>query len=69
MKWTIANTTPMATFPVRKPTLQIDWILYRPADRWKVIEVNVIEVKVLEEVTASDHHAIFAVFGQATQDD
>lgn len=54
--WTRANEKPMATVPVDRPTKQIDFILYRPQDRWKVIEV-----KVLEEAIASDHRAVFAV--------
>ena len=55
-KWTRANAKPMATVPVKQPTKQIDFILYRTRDRWKVIEV-----KVLDEAVASDHRAIFAV--------
>ncbi|MFG0261651.1 MAG: endonuclease/exonuclease/phosphatase family protein [Novipirellula sp. JB048] len=54
--WTRANAKPIATVPVNKPTKQIDFILYRPANRWKVVEV-----KVLDEAVASDHRAIFAV--------
>lgn len=54
--WTRANEKPIATVPVNQPTKQIDFILYRPADRWKVVEV-----KVLKESVASDHRAIFAV--------
>ena len=55
-RWARANEEPMATVPVNQPTKQIDFILYRPRDRWKVIEV-----KVLDEAVASDHRAIFAV--------
>lgn len=54
--WTRADEKVMATVPVDQPTKQIDFILYRPTDRWKVIEV-----KVLDEAVASDHRAIFAV--------
>ena len=54
--WTRANEKPMATVPVKQPTKQIDYILYRQKVRWKVIEV-----KVLDEAVASDHRAIFAV--------
>lgn len=54
--WTRTNETPMATIPVDRPKRQIDFILVRPRDRWKVVEV-----KVLEEAVASDHRAIFAV--------
>jgi endonuclease/exonuclease/phosphatase family metal-dependent hydrolase len=55
-KWTLANDRPMSTIPVAKPTKQIDFILYRPMDRWKAVEVQV-----LDEAVASDHRAIFAV--------
>lgn len=54
--WTRANEKLMPTVPVNQPTKQIDFILYRPRDRWKVIEVEV-----LDEAVASDHRAIFAV--------
>lgn len=54
--WIRANAKPMATVPVHNPTKQIDFILYRPASRWKVIEVQV-----LDEAVASDHRAILAV--------
>lgn len=54
--WTPANEKPLATVPVNRPKKQIDFILYRPQDRWKVVEVNV-----LDEAVASDHRAIFAV--------
>jgi endonuclease/exonuclease/phosphatase family metal-dependent hydrolase len=54
--WTSASTRPMPTIPVANPARQIDFILYRPATRWKVVEVQV-----LDEAVASDHRAIFAV--------
>jgi endonuclease/exonuclease/phosphatase family metal-dependent hydrolase len=54
--WTRANDIPRATIPVDQPKKQIDFILYRPQDRWKVMEVQV-----LDEAVASDHRAIFAV--------
>ena len=54
--WTPTNAKPMPTVPVGKPTRQIDFILVRPAARWKVIET-----KVLDEAVASDHRAIFAI--------
>lgn len=41
--------------PVTKPNMQIDFILFRPSDQWKVVEV-----KVLDEAIASDHRPIFA---------
>lgn len=54
--WARGNEQAMPTVPVNQPTKQIDFILYRPQDRWQVIEV-----KVLDEAVASDHRAIFAV--------
>jgi endonuclease/exonuclease/phosphatase family metal-dependent hydrolase len=54
--WKRVNEDSLPTFPVDEPTRQIDHILVRPADRW-----NVIEVKVLDEADASDHRPILAV--------
>lgn len=66
--WTRANEKVLPTIPVNQPTQQIDFILFRPADRWKVIEV-----RVLDEAVASDHRAIFAVLellpGNSTRPD
>lgn len=45
-----------ATIPVGEPKRQIDFILVRPAARWKVIEQ-----RVLDEAVASDHRPIFTV--------
>jgi len=55
-QWTLTNTEPEATVPVDKPERQIDYILVSPANRWRTIEVSV-----LEESVASDHRAILAV--------
>jgi endonuclease/exonuclease/phosphatase family metal-dependent hydrolase len=54
--WTCANEKELPTFPVTEPTRQIDYILFQPAERWRVVEV-----RVLDEAVASDHRAIFAV--------
>lgn len=54
--WSRVNEQPLPTIPVDQPTRQIDFILFRPAERWKTIEV-----RVLDEAVASDHRAIFAV--------
>ena len=54
--WTRANKKVLATIPVDQPTKQIDFILFRPAERWKTIQVQV-----LDEGVASDHRAIIAV--------
>jgi endonuclease/exonuclease/phosphatase family metal-dependent hydrolase len=52
--WKSAVTGP--TVPVKGPKRQIDFVLYRPADRWRVVEE-----KVLNEPVASDHLPVFAV--------
>ncbi len=54
--WTSVNAEQLATIPVTRPTKQIDYVLYRPQDRWRVIEV-----KVLDEAIASDHRPVLAV--------
>lgn len=54
--WKVANGQPLPTIPVTKPARQIDFVLYRPASRWKTIEV-----RVLDEAVASDHRALLAV--------
>lgn len=54
--WTRTNEQAMPTIPVVNPTRQIDFILFSPAERWKVIQT-----RVLDETIASDHRAIFSV--------
>ncbi len=54
-KWQLANQDELPTIPVEKPTQQIDFVLVRPAARWRVINVEV-----LSEAVASDHRAILA---------
>ncbi len=54
--WLRTNPEITPTVPVTKPLRQIDYILVRPKERWKVIETQV-----LDEAVASDHRAIFAV--------
>jgi endonuclease/exonuclease/phosphatase family metal-dependent hydrolase len=44
------------TVPVKGPKRQIDYILVRPAARWRVVEQ-----RVLDEQVASDHLPVFAV--------
>lgn len=56
--WGNATTGPgLPTFPASKPETQIDYILIRPASRWRIIESTVIN-----EPVASDHRPIRAVF-------
>lgn len=44
------------TYPADAPTGQIDYILFRPASRWRVIETRVID-----EAVASDHRPLLTV--------
>jgi endonuclease/exonuclease/phosphatase family metal-dependent hydrolase len=46
----------LLTFPSGEPVKWIDYVLVRPADRWEVVEVRVIEERV-----ASDHRPLLAV--------
>jgi endonuclease/exonuclease/phosphatase family metal-dependent hydrolase len=53
---TAALDQPLPTIPSAAPARQIDYILFRPANRW-----HVVEVRVLDEPVASDHRPILAV--------
>lgn len=44
------------TYPAEKPTKHIDYVLFRPADRWQVVET-----RVLDERVASDHRPLLTV--------
>jgi endonuclease/exonuclease/phosphatase family metal-dependent hydrolase len=52
----VARGSSQPTFPAKKPARRIDYIMYKPKDRWKVVEVRVIDEKV-----ASDHCPVFVV--------
>ena len=54
--WGRSNSDPVATFPAAKPEKQIDYILFRPAAEWEVVEC-----RVLDEAVASDHRGMMAV--------
>ena len=54
--WTSTNVDAIPTIPVAQPSRQIDYTLFRPAERWRAIET-----RVLDEAVASDHRAIFSV--------
>mgnify|MGYP002083465773 FL=1 len=54
--WTRANKEILPTSPVVNPRRQIDYVLYRPGNRWRVAEV-----RVLDEAVASDHRPVLAV--------
>jgi endonuclease/exonuclease/phosphatase family metal-dependent hydrolase len=47
---------PLLTYPSGEPTKWIDYVLVRPAERWEVVEVRVIDERV-----ASDHRPLLAV--------
>ncbi|MHC4727748.1 MAG: endonuclease/exonuclease/phosphatase family protein [Planctomycetota bacterium] len=51
-----AQDDPQPTMPSVRPRSKIDYIMYKPKDRWKVIDVRVIDEKV-----ASDHCPVFAI--------
>ena len=56
-KWTIATADPgLLTYPSAKPIKQIDYVLVRPAGRFKVVEARVVD-----EATASDHRPVVVV--------
>lgn len=60
--WSFATATDkgLLTIPAEKPQRQIDYILYRPAGSFRVVEARVIEEKV-----ASDHRPVLAVLESA----
>lgn len=52
----------LLTIPAEKPKYQIDYVLYRPKDRLKPLEI-----KVIDEPVASDHRPVLAVFELPTR--
>lgn len=60
--WARANASELPTFPSDNPNRQIDFILFRPQNRWKVIEA-----RVLDEPVASDHRPYFVVLELNTE--
>ncbi len=55
--WTdTAAGTEFFTIPAAKPRRRIDYIMVRPADRWRTIETRAIE-----EPVASDHRPVLSV--------
>ncbi len=55
-QWTRAGCRYAPTYPARCPYKQIDYVLFRPANRWRVLETQV-----LGETMASDHRPTFAI--------
>jgi endonuclease/exonuclease/phosphatase family metal-dependent hydrolase len=54
--WTVTTGEELFTFPAAKPTKQIDYVLFRPQEAFKVVGV-----KVIAEAVASDHRPLLAV--------
>jgi endonuclease/exonuclease/phosphatase family metal-dependent hydrolase len=55
--WLCASQSELKpTFPSVSPRRKIDYIRFKPKERWKVVEIRVIDEKV-----ASDHCPVFAV--------
>jgi endonuclease/exonuclease/phosphatase family metal-dependent hydrolase len=50
------DSTAIVTFPADKPDHCIDYVMCRPAARWQVVELRVID-----ESVASDHRPVLAV--------
>ncbi|MFC1636728.1 endonuclease/exonuclease/phosphatase family protein [Planctomycetota bacterium] len=56
-QWTCADSSnPQPTFPSAGPRRKIDYILFKPSQRWKVLTTRVIDDKV-----TSDHCPFYAV--------
>jgi endonuclease/exonuclease/phosphatase family metal-dependent hydrolase len=55
-EWTKADTLLTPTFPSNRAERKIDYVLYRPVNRWRVIESRVIC-----DTVASDHCALLSV--------
>ncbi len=55
-KWTKSFTEDIPTAPSVNPKAKIDYILFRPANRWRVLETRVIDEKM-----ASDHRPVLSV--------
>lgn len=54
--WTSVYEERQGTYPSNFPARMIDYILFRPADKWRVLEKRIIC-----DMFASDHCAVFAV--------
>lgn len=55
-KWERSFSQNVPTYPSDNPIVKIDYILFRPANRWRVIETKVIDEKI-----ASDHCPVLSV--------
>ncbi len=54
--WARAFDDDVPTWPSDKPKKKIDYVLFRPQNRWKVLET-----KVIDEQVASDHRPVLVV--------
>lgn len=52
----VTGAAPLLTSPAGSPKRQIDYIFFRPAARWRMVEA-----RVLDQAVASDHRPLFAV--------
>ncbi len=52
-EWHVPEGDSLLTSPAKRPRRQIDYALLRPASRWRVVDV-----KVLDEPVASDHRPL-----------
>lgn len=51
------------TYPANKPTFSANYVMYRPAARWQVVELRVLDEKV-----ASNHRPVLAVLRRVEKD-
>ena len=55
-EWTASFPGYEPTFPAKEPRIKIDYVLFRPANRWRVLETHVLDAPV-----ASDHCPVLSV--------
>lgn len=64
LRWARLGAESSPTVPAQEPTAAFDHILVTPAERWRVVEV-----RVLEATEASDHRPVLAVLRYLPEDD
>ncbi|MCG8306795.1 MAG: endonuclease/exonuclease/phosphatase family protein [Cytophagales bacterium] len=62
-EWTKSSSTNAPTAPSASPKAKIDYILFRPAKRWKVLDTRVIH-----ETVGSDHCPVLSVLELLPED-
>jgi len=55
-RWTVVSPTDQLISPSGRPAFRVDYVLVRPADRWRVIDARVLDVPVV-----SDHRPVLVV--------